>query len=59
MKEFAYNNSQHAATKMSPFLVNGEQHLKLNFEVLKKVSEAPAATNLKQKIQKLDEVLKD
>jgi len=59
MREFAYNNSQHAATKMSPFLANGERHLKLNFKVLKKADEASAVTNLKQKMQKLDEVLKN
>jgi len=59
MREFAYNNSQHAATKMSSFLVNSEQHLKLDFEVLKKADKAPAVTNLKQKMQKLDEVLKN
>jgi len=59
MREFAYNNSQHAATKMSPFLANSEWHLKLDFEVSKKANEAPAVTNLKQKMQKLDEVLKN
>ena len=50
MKEFVYNNSQHTVTEMSPFLANSKQHLKLDFEVLRKVSEASAVTDLEQEI---------
>ncbi len=47
MREFVYNNSQHAVTKMSSFLVNSEQHLKLDFKVLRKADKASAVTDLK------------
>ena len=59
MAEFAYNNSVHDSTKLSPFEANTRRRPRVGFDFAACVTEVPWACNPTEKMEELWKWLKE